>query len=54
MTRFWSEGSPLRKNFTDNFLHGEMEDYEIEVDRPVVHEFVTRVLELLEDTGCTK
>ena len=38
-------GFATAEKFHRNFLHGEMEDYEIEVDRPVVYEFVTRVLE---------
>ncbi len=42
-------GFAIAEKFHKNFFHDEMEDYEIEVDRPAVHEFVSRVLELLED-----
>lgn len=30
-----------------NFYHDEMEDFEVEADRPLVHRFVARVLALL-------
>ena len=36
------------EKFHKNFYHDEMEDFEIEADRPVVHRFVARMLELLE------
>ena len=35
------------EKFHKNFYHDEMEDFEIEVDRPIVHLFVARMLELL-------
>ena len=34
------------EKFHKNFYHDEMESYEIDVARPVVHRFVRRVLEL--------
>ena len=36
------------EKFHKNFYHDEMEDFEIEADRPVVHRFVNRVLASLE------
>ncbi len=35
------------ENFHKNFFHDEMEDYDIEAERPAVHRFVARMLELL-------
>ncbi len=40
-------GFTTAEKFHKNFFHDEMEDYEIEVDRPYVHRFVRRVLELI-------
>ena len=34
------------EKFHANFYHGFMEDFQIQGDRPVVHEFTARVLEL--------
>lgn len=39
------------EKFHRNFYHDEMEDYEIEADRPTVHLFVNRVLALVEPSG---
>ena len=36
------------ENFHKNFFHDEMEDYDIEVERPAVHRFVARMLDLSE------
>ena len=36
----------LADEYDDPFLHGFMEDFQIQGDRPVVHEFTSRVLEL--------
>ena len=36
------------EKFHRNFSHDEMEEYEIEADRPTVHLFVQRTLALLE------
>ena len=41
-------GFTAAEKFHKNFFHDEMEDFEIEVDRPFVHRFVHRVLELIE------
>ena len=41
-------GFAAAEKFHKNFLHDEMEEYEIVVDRPYVHRFVHRVLELIE------
>ena len=41
-------GFAIAEKFHKNFFHDEMEDYEIVVDRPAVHEFVGRVLTLME------
>ncbi len=35
------------EKFHENFLHDEMEDYEIAADRPVVHRFVNRMATLV-------
>ena len=45
---FLSAGFNTAEKFHKNFFHDEMEDYEIEADRPLVHEYVARVLALLE------
>ncbi len=41
-------GFAIAEKFHKNFFHDEMEDYEIAVDRPALHEFVNRVLSLME------
>ena len=41
-------GFAAAEKFHKNFFHDEMEEYEIVVDRPYVHRFVHRVLELIE------
>ena len=40
-------GFAVAEKFHKNFFHDEMEEYEIVVDRPYVHQFVHRVLELI-------
>lgn len=35
------------EKFHKNFFHDEMEDYEIVVDRPIVHRFVNRMAALV-------
>lgn len=49
------QGDPLieaqfaaAEKFHRNFYHDDMEDYERDADRPLVHDFVARVLALLE------
>ena len=39
------------ENFHRNFFHDHMEDYEMDADRPAVHNFVNRLLTLLQDAG---
>lgn len=41
-------GFGLAEKFHKNFYHDEMEDFEVESDRPVVHRFVHRMLSYLE------
>ena len=43
-----SGGFIAAENFHRNFFHDHLEDYEMEADRPVVHQFVARLLALLE------
>lgn len=38
------------EDFHKNFFHNDMEEYEIEQERPVVHRFVSRMLALLDDS----
>ena len=42
-------GFAAAEKFHKNFYHDEMEDFEIEHDRPLVHRFVARVLTLLNN-----
>ena len=42
-------GFVAAEKFHKNFSHDEMEDFEIEHDRPLVHRFVARVLTLLNN-----
>ena len=44
-------GFTAAEKFHKNFYHDEMEDYEVTVDRPVVHRFVNRMLGLLGSNG---
>ena len=46
--QFLIAGFGLAEKFHKNFFHDEMEDYEIDVDRPSVHNFVNQVLELMD------
>ena len=39
------------EKFHRNFSQDDMEDYERDADRPLVHDFVARVLALLESDG---
>ena len=41
-------GFSTAENFHRNFFHDHMEDYEIETERPAVHDFVARMLTLLD------
>jgi uncharacterized protein (UPF0332 family) len=42
-------GFVAAEKFHKNFYHDEMEDFEIEHDRPLVHRFVARTLTLLNN-----
>ena len=44
-----SGGFIAAERFHENFFHDHLEDYEIEADRPVVHQFVARLLALLNN-----
>lgn len=44
-------GFATAEKFHKNFYHDEMEPYEIDLDRPVVHWFVGRVLAMVEPPG---
>ena len=41
-------GFSTAEKFHKNFFHDEMEEYEIELDRPAVHSYVNRILALME------
>ena len=46
---FLVAGFNTAEKFHKNFFHDEMEEYEIEADRPTVREYVNRVLALMEE-----
>ena len=39
----------VAQKFHANFYHNFMEDFQLEVDRPVVHRFVGRILSLIDE-----
>ena len=39
------------ERFHENSFHHDMEDYQVEASRPVVHEFVNKLLPLVDDAG---
>ena len=45
---FFTGGFAAAEKFHKNFYHDEMEDYEVEADRPLVHAFVHRMLSYVE------
>lgn len=45
---FIGSGFIAAERFHENFFHDYLEDYQIEADRPFVHQFVARLLALLE------
>ena len=45
---FFAASFGLAEKFHKNFYHDEMEDFEIEADRPAVHAFVHRMLTYLQ------
>ena len=46
---FISSGFIAAERFHIHFFHQDLEDYEIELNRPVVHRFVNHMLALLND-----
>ena len=44
-------GFAAAEKFHKNFYHDEMEDFEVEADRPIVHRFVHRMVSFVEQTG---
>ncbi len=46
---FIGAGFIAAERFDENFFHDYLEDYQIEADRPFVHQFVDRLLALLDD-----
>ena len=44
-------GFAAAEKFRKNFYHDEMEDFEVEADRPIVHRFVHRMVSFVEQTG---
>lgn len=44
-------GFTAAEKFHVHFHHGNLEDYEIAVDRPGVHRYVRRMVELVEGYG---
>ncbi len=44
-------GFSAAERFHENFFHDNMEDYDIDTERPAVRHFVDRVLALLEDAS---
>ena len=45
---FIATGFLAAERFHENFFHDHLEDYEVEADRPFVHQFVARMLTLLD------
>ena len=45
---FIVSGYDSAQRFHENFFHDNLEDYEIEASRPAVHQFVARLLVLLD------
>ena len=39
------------ERFHENFFHDNLEDYQVESNRPAVHHFVDQLLMLLQDAG---
>lgn len=46
---FMVGGFVAAEKFHRNFIHGGMEDYEVAVDRPNVHRYIERMLEVVEE-----
>ena len=45
---FFAGGFAAAEKFHKNFYHDEMEDYEVEADRPLVYQFVHRMPSYVE------
>ena len=46
---FITAGFATAERFHENFFHDNLEDYTVEANRPAVHQFVARLLTLLDD-----
>ena len=46
---FITAGFATAERFHENFFHDNMEDYTVEANRPAVHQFVDRMLALLNN-----
>ena len=46
-----ASGFSNAERFHENFFHDNLEDYQVEANRPAVHHFVHQLLALLEDAG---
>ena len=46
---FITAGFATSERFHENFFHDNMEDYTVEANRPAVHQFVDRMLALLDN-----
>ena len=44
-------GFATAERFHENFFHDYLEDYQVEANRPVVHDLVNKLLTLLNETG---
>ena len=51
MTHLSAPGFFAAERFHENFFHDNLEDYQIEANRPDVHQFAARLLTLLQDAG---
>ena len=48
-----SNGFGVAEKFHANFYHDFMEDYQLDADRPKIHDFVHRVIALLPENGAS-
>lgn len=46
---FLTAGFAAAEKFHIHFHHGDMEDYQIAIDRPVVHSYVHRMVDVVND-----
>ncbi len=47
-------GFSAAERFHENFFHDNLEDYDIDTERPAVHQFVARMLAILESDGAAE